>query len=548
MNSSAASRTVSKDLKLRSGLLWIALAIAWFSTTHLYPLFDPDEGRYAEIPREMLASGDWVTPRLDGLQYFEKPPLQYWATAALYKAFGPSEWTARAWSLMLAFLCLPLTFFWTRRLFGANAAFAALAVLAASPFFLVVGHLNLLDPAFTFWLTAALFAFTLAQTVPYHSRSERLWMLCAWLAAALAVLSKGIVVLALAGLALIVYCIVQRDFQVWRRLHITLGLSLFLLLAAPWFIVVSLRNPAFPEFFFLHEHFARFLTTVHQRVEPWWYFLAIGLVALLPWLPYLRGAVQQAWRRSRAGHPFEPLRFLLIFAAVVLTFFSISQSKLPPYILPLVPPVAAIIGVRIAAQPESFRRAAWIGLASVSVVAGGLVIDALRRYDATALPLLVWGVVAISVAMLAVFNINPHRSLLRNALVLAVGSMLAWQCLMVAYGAPPSGRSARALVDVVRPHIGEQSALYSVEQYRQTVPPYLERTLKLVNYTGELEFGLKQEPGRNSATLEEFKREWQADADAVAFFEPDAWDRMTREGLPGRVIAGDKYSIVVSRQ
>lgn len=132
--------------------------------------------------------------------------------------------------------------------------------------------------------------------------------------------------------------------------------------------------------------------------------------------------------------------------------------------------------------------------------------------------------------------------------MLAVGSMLAWQCLMVAYGAPPSGRSARALVDVVRPHIGEQSALYSVEQYRQTVPPYLERTLKLVNYTGELEFGLKQEPGRNSATLEEFKREWQADADAVAFFEPDAWDRMTREGLPGRVIAGDKYSIVVSRQ
>src|SRR6185312_14885713 len=122
---------------------WAVLAVAWFATLQVRPMLDPDEGRYAEIPREMAATGDWLTPRLDGLKYFEKPPLQYWATATLYKAFGVSEWTARLWSLGLAFLCLPLTYFFVRRLYGMPAALAALAVLAASPLFVLVGHLNL---------------------------------------------------------------------------------------------------------------------------------------------------------------------------------------------------------------------------------------------------------------------------------------------------------------------------------------------------------------------------------------------------------------------
>jgi len=534
-----------KDLLKTGWVLWAALAVVWFGTTHLYPLFEPDEGRYAEIPREMLASGDWVTPRLDGLKYFEKPPLQYWATAALYWALGCSEWTARAWALGLAFLCLPLTFVWVRRFYGPDAAFAALAVLASSPFFVAIGHLNLLDAGFTFWLTAALFAFTLGQAAPYRSRGERGWMLCAWVAAALAVLSKGIVVGVLAGLALSVYSCVQRDLQVWRRLHVTLGLPLFLGVAAPWFIAVSLRNPQFPAFFFLHEHFARFLTTVHERVQPWWYFLAFTAVALLPWLPLLRGAICQAWRRTGGVPGFEPLRFLLIFAAVVLGFFSISQSKLPPYILPLLPPLAVVTGICSAARPQSLLRATWIVAAAVTAITGYLVIDALRRYDATALPLLAWGGAAVTFAILAVCNVRPRHSLPRNALVLAGASMLAWQCLIVAYGAPPAAHSARALVDAARPYIAARSALYSVEQYRQSVPPYLARTMTVVNYTGELEFGLNQEPGRNAMTLEDFKRKWRSCGDAVAFFEPDTWDRMAWEGLPGEVIAADRNSIVV---
>ena len=136
-------------------LPWALIAIGWFATVPLRPMLDPDEGRYAEIPREMLAHGDWITPRFNDLKYFEKPPLQYWATAAVYAVLGLSQWSSRLWSVGLAFACLPLVFAWVRRRYGYDGALAALAALGVSPYFLVIGHLNLLDAAFTFWLTAA---------------------------------------------------------------------------------------------------------------------------------------------------------------------------------------------------------------------------------------------------------------------------------------------------------------------------------------------------------------------------------------------------------
>src|SRR5207245_1544880 len=170
---------------------------------------------------------------------------------------------------------------------------------------------------------------------------------------ALAVLSKGIVVGVLAGAALVIYTLIERDSLTWRRLHLAAGLPLFAGVAAPWFVVVSLRNPAFPGFFFVHEHFERFLTTVHQRVEPWWYFLSLLLVGVLPWVVPLARACGRAALTSGAAAaaapgsapaPFEPLKFLLVFAAVTLAFFSASGSKLAPYILPMLPVLAAVTG------------------------------------------------------------------------------------------------------------------------------------------------------------------------------------------------------------
>jgi len=531
---------------------WLVLAAAWFATLPLRPLLDPDEGRYAEIPREMLVSGDWITPRFNDLKYFEKPPLQYWATAAAYAVAGVRPWSSRLWGVGLAFACLPLTFAWVRRLYGERAALAAVTALAVSPYYVIIGHLNLLDQAFTFWLTAAVLAFTYAQTRAPASPAERGGMLAAWACAALAVLSKGIVVGVLAGGALILYTLIERDRRTWGRLHLRAGVPLFLLLAAPWFILVSVRNRSFPGFFFVHEHFARFLTQVHQRVEPWWFFLPLLLLAVLPWIASLvralRAGTAPAPAAPQAPAAFKPLKFLQVYAALTLLFFSASGSKLAPYILPMVPPLAVLAGTGVRDLRALARTVARTGAALLVIVALGLLVYSAVRNSFVPRAALWWSGAGILAALSAV-ALTAFRERLgerRQLLAAGVTAVLGWQFLLCGYAAIPPARSAHELIDTVRPLIGAHMPLYSVGQYRESVSPYLGRTLQLAGYEGELQFGLNEEPDRR-LSLDEFARRWSAGGEAVAFFEPSVWDALRRQGLPGRVIGADYYTVAVSR-
>jgi 4-amino-4-deoxy-L-arabinose transferase-like glycosyltransferase len=530
-------------------MAWLVLAIAWFATVQIRPMFDPDEGRYAEIPREMAVTGDWLTPRFDGLKYFEKPPLQYWATAAAYTVFGEHEWTSRLWTVALAFACLPMVFGWTRRLYGRNAALGAIVALCVSPYFAIVGHLNLLDAAFSFWLTGAVFAFALAQSSEVGSQDERRWMLMAWVAAALAILSKGIVVGVLAGTSLIIYSVIERDVRPWKRLHAAIGVPLFLSVGAPWFIAVSLRNPDFAEFFFIHEHFARFLTTVHQRVEPWWFFLPLLLLGVFPWgLAAIRGPLY-AWRDEGPTPHFKPLRFLLIFSVFTLVFFSLSGSKLAPYIQPLFPPLAVIVGVCVAEQATFMRNTAVITACLVAFVGVGLLIYSAIHNSFIPQGAIVWTTLG-TVLMLAAVMITRARQQpgeVVPAVAIAAAGAFAWQAFMTALGIVPPARSARELVAETEPYVHPQTALYSVGQYRETLSPYLHRTLVLVDFEGELHFGLQAEPGKQMATPEDFVTRWNSSTDAVAFFGPRMWEQFRQRGLPGRVIAADTYTVAVSR-
>jgi 4-amino-4-deoxy-L-arabinose transferase-like glycosyltransferase len=532
-------------------LPWLLLALAWFATMPGRPLLDPDEGRYAEIPREMLVSGDWVTPRFNDLKYFEKPPLQYWATAATYELAGVAPWSSRLWAVGLAFACLPLVYAFTRRLYGPGPALGALTALAVSPYFVVVGHLNLLDQAFTFFLTAAVLSFAHAQS--RAAPAQRTWMLIAWGCAALAVLSKGIVVGVLAGAALVVYSLLQRDWRVWRRLQLLPGAALFVLIAAPWFVLVSLRNPSFPGFFFVHEHFARFLTTVHQRVEPWWFFLPLLLLAVLPWVP--AGVRSLRARREEpaplvdgaARTDFRPLKFLLVFSAVTLLFFSASGSKLAPYILPMVPLLAVLAGVYGADPVRLARGAARSSAVLIVVVALGLLIYSARRNSFVPHAAVLWCSAGMVVALAALLVTSMRRlPTVSGALATSLAAILAWQFLLCAFSIIPPARSAEELVRTVRPFISAQLPLYSVGQYRESISPYLGRTLTLAGYEGELQFGLGEEPAKRMTT-EEFARRWSSGGAAVAFFEPEVWDEWRRRGLPGRVIAADYHTVAVSR-
>ena len=339
-------------------LLALVLMAVWFGTLNVRHLIRPDEGRYAEIPREMVATGDWLTPRLNGIKYFEKPPLQYWATATAYTVLGEHPWTARLWPALSGMLCLLLVFFAGRRLFSERIGFYAALILASSPGFIVVSHMNTLDMGLTLFMTATLMFFLLALRDSGNTRSP--WMLAAWASAALAVLSKGLIGIVLPGGVLMAYVLLQRDWRLLGRLRWGWGLAIFLAIAAPWFVLVQRANPEFFDFFFIHEHFARFATKAHRRVGAWWYFLPVLAYGMLPWLLYIPHALRDAWRARPAASEFRPQRFLALWAVLIFLFFSASSSKLPSYIVPILPALALLMAHRLAAA--SSRLLLWNAL------------------------------------------------------------------------------------------------------------------------------------------------------------------------------------------
>ena len=350
VSSASVSARTSNDVTVAAPAIgkvlpWIAVAwaLSWFVLLDAHALFNPDEGRYAEIPREMLASGSWLVPRLNGLVYIEKPPLQYWATAASFAVFGATEWAARLYTGVCGLLTVLVAWFTADRLWGRSTAWRAGLMTASSLLVVLVSHHLTLDMSLTFFLTTMVASFCLAQHYRDEPSRARRWMWCAWVAAALAVLTKGIVALVLPGLTLVLYSLLQGDRTVWRRLSPVSGVVLLLLIAAPWFVLMQREVPQFFDFFFVREHFQRFLTRISDRYEPWWFFIPILVVGCLPWLLPAGRAVLFGWRTSPARGQFNARRFLWVWVVVTLCFFSASDSKLVPYILPLFPPLALLM-------------------------------------------------------------------------------------------------------------------------------------------------------------------------------------------------------------
>ena len=535
--------------------VWVLAAVAaaiWFSTLGFRTLVKPDEGRYAEIAREMTVTGDWVTPRLNGIKYFEKPPLQYWVTAAAFEAFGEHDWTARLWPGITSFLGVLLTGWLGWRLYGPAAGALAAVVLGTSVMYFVVGHLNTLDMGTTFFLEAALAAFLFAQGAPPGSRAERRWMLAAWAAMALATLSKGLIGLAFPVLTLVAYSIVERDLRPWKRLHVLPGLILFLVIAAPWFVAVSLANPEFPRFFFVHEHFERFLTTEHRRVQPFWYFAPILLGGLIPWSTIAVQGWIEGWSRAGTGG-LHAGRFLALWTAVIFLFFSASGSKLPSYILPVIPALALLAGDALARMPGRTLRRHLL----VVVVAGLAGLPLLYRAmptveDASAVMLVRyanWLLLAIAVCAAAAVHawwIARERPL-RAALVLGAGALFLSATGMLGHQALGRSSSAHYIAEEIGKELRPGAPFYSVGMYDQTLPFYLKRTVTLVDYSDEFEFGLAQEPGRRIDTMEQFEQRWRADAVAYAIMKEETWRQLQAGGLPMRVLARDTWRVVVAK-
>ena len=536
-------------------LLLLAVVLIWFGNLEYRKLIRPDEGRYAEIPREMVASGDWTTPRLNELKYFEKPPLQYWATAVAYEVFGEHQWTTRLWVALTGFAGILLAWFAGTRLFGREAGVYAALLLGSSTLYALMAHVNTLDMGVTFFITLGIFSLLIAQKEE-QVKQRRNWMLLAWAAMALAVLSKGLMGLILPGAALFLYSVFNRDITIWKRMHWFSGLLVFLLVAAPWFVLVIKANPEFFDRFFIYEHYTRFTTKVHGRYQPWYYFVPVLLMGMLPWTLLMFDALLRTWRTSvQKAKEFSAERFLLVWAVFIYFFFSISGSKLPSYLLPMFPALALLMGKQIAAMDA--RRLFWLiaPVLPVMAIMLGLAPFADRLAD-TPLQVQMYGEYSrwLVVAMvLWVLGVSAALWLLRRekkpfaVTVLALSSLLAVQIGLSGYNTIARERSSYIMADAIKPLIKPDVPFYSVYCYEQTLPFYLKRTFTLVDFQDEMDFGIKQEPERWIASVDLLAKRWSMQAEAYAIVPTQMFYTLQQQGMAMKEIYRDEQYVVVSK-
>jgi 4-amino-4-deoxy-L-arabinose transferase-like glycosyltransferase len=460
------------------------------------PLSVPDEGRYVEIPREMVVTGDYLTPRLNGVKYFEKPPLFYWLESVSIKHFGLKGFWLRLWPALFALTGCLLVYGSGVRLFGRRTALIAAMVLATSLLYYALSRAIILDLPVSVLLSIALLCFLLGTHETLGLR-RRLFMWGLYSFAALAVLTKGLIGILIPGMVIGAWIVLLGEWRVLKTMYLPSGLLLFLFIAAPWHILVNRANPEFFNFYFIHEHFLRYLTKIHGRYKPAWFFVPVVLIGLFPWSAFLIQAVKHnlppSWRER---HEHRDTLFLLLWAGLVFLFFSASSSKLIPYILPVFPPLSLLIGRYLA---EAWDRRDFpgirMGYAVLLIVTLGMTIAliSLPHYrsspDMQRLGNYPYVFAAVLITGTAVtWFMSKHKNF-RWAFTSLIATTVLFSIVVNAAAPVADTRSSKSLALVLKQRLEPGDDVASYDTYYQDLPVYLERRITVVNWKGELEFG-----------------------------------------------------------
>jgi 4-amino-4-deoxy-L-arabinose transferase-like glycosyltransferase len=551
------SDTLAPRTRLALGILALLL---FFGGLGSYPLLEPDEGRYAEIPREMLARGDFVTPHLNGVLYFEKPPLYYWLNAAALSLPGRPEVLCRLFSALFGLACVGLAWALGRSMGGPRVGLTAAIVLGSSPLWAALSRANIIDVTLAFFLSATLTCFWLAQEREKGERGERLLWYGMFAAAALAMLTKGLIGFLIPGAVIFLYLLFSRRWRLLSRVPWIGGVALFLAIALPWHVLAARRNPDFLWFYFVHEHFLRYATPEAKRQAPAWFFVTILAVGLIPWsgvLPAAARLFRRDWGRLRDERP--GLIFLACWALFLLLFFSASKSKLVPYILPGVPPLAVLAALALQDAETDPRTRGWarvggaIGALLLSVLAAALLLAALGRIDTGFGPLpnvLVFAMPTLAASLLSVWL--WWRGRLRSLAALAVAPALLVLGLVSAAPRASLLLSTGPIAHFLAPRLAPGDEVYAYRCYPQTLPIYLRRLVGVVEYKGELDFGIQhltpEERSRRYPTAAEFRPLWGSERTVYLVLEAEKLPRMREDGLAaGRILMRqDKYLLMTN--
>lgn len=468
-------------------LALLALALLFFVGLSSRPLFTPDEGRYAEIAREMVVRQDYITPYLNDIKYFEKPALFYWLGAAAIQIGGTTIAAVRTVNALLGILGVWFIYLAGRRLYNTMTGVLAAAILATSTLYFVMAHMVSLDLPVTVFLMGCLFSCLFALKHPTQYR----YFYLAALFSALAVLTKGLIGLVFPAMVVGTWIILMNQWQLLIRLPIISGLLVFFLIATPWHVLVNQHNPEFFNFYFIEQHFLRYTDPEIGHYQPVWFFIPVLIAGFFPWIVFLPQTIWNSLRQSR-----DEL-FLGLWATLVFLFFSFSKSKLIPYILPVLPPLALLTARYLTVAMTRPRK--------IGLYAGLVLLLAL----ATVVTYYLWHLaIPLSEPPRAMFYIYAATSCLwlgtacsillvrkyiKTAVTLLVSSAALFLILIHLSVQFIDTRSVRPLAETLLPLLNEGDVVVTYNQYFQDLPFYLQRRVTILNWQNELTFGMKHQ-------------------------------------------------------
>lgn len=505
-----------------SSWLWIVPILAiWFALFIANrPFATPDEGRYVEIPREMVASGDYITPRLNGVKYFEKPPLFYWIQAANIKLFGLHEWAMRLGCLFFGLIGCVATYCFGRKIYNHKIGLSACFILATSPLYYALSRLIVLDMAVTTLVTLSLFSFIFSVQTPPGQR-RRLWAWAFYGFSALAVLTKGLMALAISGPVILIWATLTKRWKDLWPAYIPSGILLFLVIAAPWHILASLKNPEFAYKYFIIEHFYRYTTSMHLRTQPFYFFVPVILLGLFPWATFLLSAIKDSLKSQPLKDKRDTTIFLLVWAGWTFAFFSVSNSKLVPYVLPCFTPLALILGIFWIKliQPESY------GIARFNLKVFSFVLEIMSLIGLTTLwlrPQLIdhrpylWIDFTALALILMITGLLTQFYLYKNQVKIAL-RMVPFVAILfigvVIHLTPELQRpSIKPLAQIIQTLKQPGDLVGCYKNYYQDLPVYTNQTVMVIDTKGELEFGCDVEDcSQWMINEEQFLKLWNSD-------------------------------------
>ncbi len=532
--------------------LSVVFGTLFFSFLGGRPLASPDEGRYVEIPREMVASNDYVTPHLNGLKYFEKPPLVYWVETAPIKLGFFNEFAFRFPIALFAILGCLVVYGFSRHFYSRRAGLWSAVVLATSLLYYSLSRIILLDLVLTVFITSGLLSF-FAGIKEDAGLGRRKWLAFSAISLALAVLTKGLVGVLIPLGIMAMWITLFNKWRLLRPLYLPTNLFLFLAVALPWHILVSFKNPDFFDFYFIHEQFERYFTTTHRRYQPFWFFIPITILGFLPWTFFLVRAAKDAIPKTfRDWKIYDFESFLIVWIVFIFIFFSCSNSILIPYILPIFPALAILVGRFLSyVWKNHLKIGPEICLYSIfylTLILGS--VYAFQRLQVTIIPkplflsisqiLTLW---SISIVVLPLVYFWKGT---RWALGTILLSHMALLFIMNGAGSSIQKPSTKGLAQKILSSYPKDVEVFTYHSYFQDLPVYLQNTVKVVHWSGELDFGSHIDPyNKIMLTDAEFEKSWNSNKNICVVTRENFYNSILQITKSKPFILGTQDEVIV---